>query len=418
MPAIFSLDPLFLGDAGNLEILAIVLAKVVIAFAGLMVSVMLMVWWERKFISDLQNRIGPNRAGPFGILQTLADGIKLFFKEDLIPDQSDRFVFKLAPYLSLVPAFLVFAVVPIGGDFSNGGDGLISVFGNDTYVQLADPHIGILFVLAMSSIAVYGIMLAGWSSGSKYPLLGSVRASAQMVSYEAALGLALVAVLLKTGSLSTTTIVREQAGEGPEFLGLFPMPDWNVIVLGVVPFIIFFIATTAELNRPPFDLVEAEQEIVGGFHTEYSSIRFALFFLAEFMNVVTMSAVMVTLFFGGPAGPDLGVLPAALWGFVWFFAKLFVFLCLFIGLRGTLPRLRYDQLMDLGWKLLIPLALGWVLFLATLDVFSDRGWTSGGERLVVTGVFLAAMLVFAGLLMVAISNGKKARERDGEEVFG
>ena len=417
MQVLSGLDPLFLGDAPNWEIGIIVAIKVVVAFAALMVCVMLMIWWERKFISDMQNRIGPNRAGPFGILQTLADGIKLFFKEDLVPDEADRFVFKIAPYLSLVPAFLVFAVIPVAGDFSSGGDGTVSWFGNETFVQLADPHIGILFVLAMSSVAVYGIMLAGWSSGSKYPLLGSVRASAQMVSYEAALGLALVAVLLKTGSLSTHDIVLTQAGDGPNLFG-WSVPDWNVIVLGAVPFAIFFIASTAELNRPPFDLVEAEQELVGGFHTEYSSIRFALFFLAEFMNVITMSAVMVTLFFGGPAGPDLGVLPGWLWGFVWFFAKLFAFLCVFIWLRATLPRLRYDQLMDLGWKILIPLALGWVLLLATLDVFTDRGQGGRVERFVVTGIFLGALLVLVGLLMFAIQAGKRTRDQEGEEVFG
>jgi NADH-quinone oxidoreductase subunit H len=410
---IAALDPLFLGDAGNLEIVFVVLLKVVVAFAALLVSVMLMIWWERKFIGDMQNRIGPNRAGPFGIFQTLADGTKLFFKEDLIPEQSDPFVFKLAPYLSLVPAFLVFTIIPIAGDFSSDGDGTVSWFGNETFVQVADPHIGILFVLAMSSVAVYGVMLAGWSSGSKYPLLGSVRASAQMVSYEAALGLALVAVLLKTGTLSTHDIALSQAGG----FGLDDLADWGVISTIVVPFVIFFIATTAELNRPPFDLVEAEQELVGGFHTEYSSIRFALFFLAEFMNVITMSAVMVTLFFGGPAGPDLGVFPAWLWGFVWFFTKLFVFLCVFIWMRGTLPRLRYDQLMDLGWKVLIPSALGWVLLIATVDVFDDRGFDTFGERLAVVGIVAGGLLFFSALLLLAIRNGKLTRAEQGEEVF-
>ena len=207
-----------------------------------------------------------------------------------------------------------------------------------------------LLILACSSIAVYGVMLAGWSSGSKYPLLGSVRASAQMVSYEAALGLSVVAVVLLAGSLSTHDIVMTQAGDG--FLGIFPR--WNVIVTGVVPFVIFLIAGTAELNRPPFDLVEAEQELVGGFHTEYSSIRFALFFLAEFMNTVTMSAIIVTLFLGGPAGPTFFG-PDWIWGPVWFLAKLLIFLFMFVWLRATLPRFRYDQLMDLGWKVLIPL---------------------------------------------------------------
>ncbi|MGI9624449.1 MAG: NADH-quinone oxidoreductase subunit NuoH [Acidimicrobiales bacterium] len=411
---VLALDPLFLGDASNWEILWIVLIKVVVAFVALLVSVMLMIWWERKLISDMQNRIGPNRAGPFGILQTLADGIKLFFKEDLVPDQSDRFVFKLAPYLSLVPAFLVFAVIPVGGDFSEGGDGTVTWFGIETYAQVADPHMGVLFVLAMSSIAVYGIMLAGWSSGSKYPLLGSVRASAQMVSYEAALGLALVAVLLKMGSLSTHDIAVSQAGN----FDIDSLSDWGLLATGLVPFVIFFIAVTAELNRPPFDLVEAEQELVGGFHTEYSSLRFALFFLAEFMNVITMSAFMVTLFFGGPAGPDLGVLPAGLWGFVWFFLKLFVFVSVFIWMRATLPRLRYDQLMDLGWKVLIPLALGWVMLLATLDVFADRGQSGFWWRLLVAGVFITGAALLAGLLVAAVRTSARRRERDGEEVFG
>ncbi len=408
------LDPLFLGDASLLEVIFLVILKAVVAFVALLVGVMLMIWWERKFISDMQNRIGPNRAGPFGILQTLADGIKLFFKEDLVPDQADRLVFKLAPYLSLVPAFLVFSVIPVAGDFSEDGDGAVTWFGIETFAQVADPHIGVLFVLAMSSVAVYGIMLAGWSSGSKYPLLGSVRASAQMVSYEAALGLALVAVLLKTGSLSTHDIALAQAGN----FSADALADWGLLATGVVPFVVFFIATTAELNRPPFDLVEAEQELVGGFHTEYSSIRFALFFLAEFMNVITMSAVMVTLFFGGPAGPNLAVLPGWLWGFVWFFLKLFVFLCVFVWLRGTLPRLRYDQLMDLGWKVLIPLSLAWVMLLATLDVFVDRGHDTFGERLAVVGIFLAAMVLLSTLLMLAIRSGRQRREQAGGEVFG
>ena len=340
----FAIDPLLESVDGSAVL--IVLLKVVVAFAALMIAVMAMVWFERKVVARMQNRLGPNVAGPFGILQTLADGVKLFFKEDLLPREADRPVFRLAPYLSLVPAFLVFVVVPLGGDFSNDRHGVVSWFGKETLVQVADPHIGILFVLAMSSMAVYGVMLAGWSSGSKYPLLGSVRAAAQMISYEAALGLSLLAVLLNSGSLSTNEIVSGQAGW-----------NWNLWATGVVPFIVFFIAATAELNRPPFDLVEAEQELVGGFHTEYSSLRFALFFLAEFMNTITMSAVIVTLFLGGPNGPSFGpgwvqaILPT-----VWFLAKLLVFLFVFVWLRGTLPRLRYDQLMDLGWKFLLPFA--------------------------------------------------------------
>ena len=349
-------DPLLNGDI-DLAVVLIVLLKTVVTFAVLMVAVLFMVWFERKVISDMQNRVGPNRAGPWGILQTLADGIKLFFKEDLLPERADRRIFRLAPYLSVVPAFLSFAIVPIGG--------VVSVFGHQTRLQLADPPIGILFLLAMSSVAVYGVMLAGWSSGSKYPLLGSVRASAQMVSYEAALGLVVATVVLVSGSLYTSEIVSSQSGN---------VANWNLIRLGILPFFLFLIAATAELNRPPFDLVEAEQELVGGFHTEYSSIRFALFFLAEFMNTVTMSAIIVTLFLGGPSAPfgigeDLGgVLGDWLLPLFWFVLKLFLFLFTYVWFRATLPRLRYDQLMDLGWKALIPASLAWLLVIAAITV--------------------------------------------------
>ncbi|NNE73381.1 MAG: NADH-quinone oxidoreductase subunit NuoH [Acidimicrobiales bacterium] len=400
-----ALDPLLIDPIGWEEV-GIVSLKVVVAFVLLMITVMFMVWFERKVVSDFQNRIGPNLAGPWGILQTLADGIKLFFKEDLIPEKSDRVVFQLAPYLSLVPAFLVFVIVPVGGNFNDGNGGRVSWFGHETLVQVADPPIGILLFLAMSSLAVYGIMLAGWASGSKYPLLGSVRASAQMVSYEAALGLSVVAVLLQSGSLSTNEIVAGQAAEG--FAGF--IPNWNVIVTGFVPFVIFLIAGTAELNRPPFDLVEAEQELVGGFHTEYSSIRFALFFLAEFMNTVTMSAIIVTLFFGGPAGPIFFGL-TWLWPTIWFLLKLLVFLFIFVWFRATLPRLRYDQLMDLGWKLLIPVALGWVLFLAARNVAQDQDWGTGGLAAVIA-VTLGAFIVGGALLMGAINTARRERLAD------
>ena len=310
---VLAADPLLVGDIGLVEVV-LVLAKVVVAFAFLLVAVMLMIWFERKLLGGMHQRLGPTIAGPFGILQTFADGVKLFFKEDLVPDRSDRFVFKLAPYLSLIPAFLAFAIVPLGGDF-NSRAGEVEWWGRTTYLQVADPPVGILLFLAMSSVAVYGVMLAGWSSGSKYPLLGSVRASAQMVSYEAALGLAVASIVLVTGALSTHDMVVTQAAEG--YFGI--VPRWNVVVTGLVPFIVFAIAGTAELNRPPFDLVEAEQELVGGYHTEYSSIRFALFFLAEFMNTITMSAIIVTLFLGGPSGPALvseigGVGIAWAWG--------------------------------------------------------------------------------------------------------
>ena len=278
-------DPLFTNGV-DLGAVIIVVVKVLVAFGALLVSVMLAIWFERKVISDMQNRVGPNRAGPYGILQTLADGIKLFFKEDLLPDQADRFVFRLAPYLALLPALLIFTIVPVGG--------VVTIAHHTVELQVADPSVGILFLLALSSVSVYGTMLAGWSSGSKYPLLGSIRASAQMISYEAAMGLTIAMVVIVTHSLSTRAIVDSQA------LSFF---HWNIFRLGILPFPLFAVAVTAELNRPPFDLTEGEQELVGGFHTEYSSLRFALFYLAEFMNMITMSAVMVTLFFGGPDGP-------------------------------------------------------------------------------------------------------------------
>jgi NADH-quinone oxidoreductase subunit H len=358
----------------------------------------------------MSNRLGPNRAGPFGILQTLADGVKFFFKEDLIPDRADRAVFILAPFLSMVPAFLTLAVIPLGGVFTEEKQGVVTIAGHQTYLQLADPPIGILLVLVCSAVAVYGVMLAGWSSGSKYPLLGSVRASAQMVSYEAALGLCVVIVVMITGSLSTHDIVMTQAGDG--FFGV--VPRWNLFVTGVVPFIIFVIAGTAELNRPPFDLVEAEQELVGGFHTEYSSIRFALFFLAEFMGVVTMSAIIVTLFLGGPAGPTpFG--PDWAWGPLWLLAKVLVFLVFFVSLRATLPRFRYDQLMDLGWKVLIPLALGWLLVLASLNIARDQGWNALLVAAIAATTGLVAFLLLTGAIRKAQHVRLQELEREGAD---
>ena len=374
---ILAVDPLF-SEGVDGTVVAIVAVKAVVSFAVLLVSVMFMVWFERKLISDMQNRIGPNRAGRWGMLQTFADGIKLFFKEDLLPAEADRRVFRLAPYLALVPAFLTFAIVPVGG--------VITIGDRSTRLQLADPPMGILFLLAMSSLAVYGVMLAGWSSGSKYPLLGSVRASAQMVSYEAALGLSVAAVVLVSESLVTSEIVASQSG-GTLF-------SWNLFRLGFVPFAIFCLAATAELNRPPFDLVEAEQELVGGFHTEYSSLRFALFFLAEFMSTVVMSAVIVTLFLGGPAGPapEGGFLGAVV-PIGWFLAKMSIFLFTYVWLRATLPRLRYDQLMDLGWKRLIPLSLFWLLVLAGMRVDRRYGFAVFAGGLLLGLVMLRALQV-------------------------
>jgi NADH-quinone oxidoreductase subunit H len=381
-------DPLF-AHGVSWAVLIIVVIKVVVAFAALMVSVMLMIWFERKVISDMQARIGPNRAGPWGLLQTLADGTKLFFKEDLMPEQADRVVFKLAPYLALLPAFLAFAIVPVGG--------LVTVAGHTFELQVADPPVGILFLLAMSSVSVYGVMLAGWSSGSKYPLLGSVRASAQMISYEAAMGMSVVMVVLVAGTLSTRGIIDKQATTF--------FTSWNLIRTGVVPFVLFMIAITAELQRPPFDLAEADSELTGGFHTEYSSIRFALFFLAEFMNVITMSAVVVTLFLGGPDGPTPHIYILS-WvvPILWFLGKTLVFLFVYVWLRAALPRLRYDQLMDLGWKVLIPLSLGWVLLVAAVLV---GGWWGGA-------IFLGMIAAFALLVRAVVVGSGRNREAEAE----
>lgn len=398
-------DPLYVGGVGLAEVL-ITLGKVVVTFTFLLIAVMFMVWFERKIIADMQHRIGPNRAGPWGILQTLADGIKLFFKEDLLPDRAERRVFRLAPLLTLVPAFLTFAIIPVGGNFRTG-DGTVSFFGHRTFLQLADPPVGVLFFLAMSAVGIYGLMLAGWSSGSKYPLLGSVRATSQVVSYEAALGLSLASVLLVTGAVSTHEIVAAQTGSG-----IRTITNWAVFTVGFVPAAIFLIAGTAELNRPPFDLVEAEQELVGGFHTEYSSIRFALFFLAEFMNTVTMSALIVTLFLGGPSGPLHFDWAPNLWPFINFFGKLFIFLYVFVWLRGTLPRYRYDQLMDLGWKRLIPLALGWLLLLGAIRLAQDRDW-AGGEVAALIAVALGLIAAF-GLLQLSLRAAARNRAETEE----
>ncbi|MET0832227.1 MAG: NADH-quinone oxidoreductase subunit NuoH [Acidimicrobiia bacterium] len=331
--------------------------RVVLVFGLLLTVTLLVVWFERKVVADMQNRMGPMRAGPFGILQTVADGVKLLFKENITPRKAEVWLYLAAPIAALIPALLIFLVIPIGRPFTLG----------DREVQLVgtDLNIGLLYFLALSSMAVYAAVLAGWSSGSKYPLLGGVRASAQMISYEAAMGLALVPVILFTGTTSVVGIVDAQAGTVFGFLGV-----WNVVL--IPSFIIVFIAGVAETNRAPFDLVEAESEIIG-FHTEYSGFRFALFFLAEYINMFTMSALTVTLFLGGWHGPDFGAPSSISWVFplFWFFAKTTLFLFVFVWVRASLPRMRYDQLMSFGWKRLIPISLLWVM-LATLAVAVRR----------------------------------------------
>jgi len=355
-----AVDPLL--DKVDGGVILIVILKTIVTFAVLLVSVLMVIWYERRLIAWMQSRVGPQEAGPFGLLQSLADGIKAFFKEAMHPDRADPFVYRIAPYLAVVPAFLTFAIIPIGGS--------IRIFHHTTTLQLADPPVGILWMLAMSGIAVYGVMLAGWASGSKYPLLGSVRASAQVISYEAALGLSVGSVILVSGSLSTRDIVAQQATGG---IGGF-LPNWNVIQLAVVPFVIFIIAATAELNRPPFDLTEADSELVAGYMTEYSAIGFAFFYLAEYMGLLNMCAVMITLFLGGPSGPWMPKTAVLRWlmPVVWFLLKELLLVSLYIWARASLPRLRYDQLMDLGWKVLIPLGLFWLLVIAAIK---EGRWT-------------------------------------------
>ena len=340
----------------------IVVGRVLAVFVLLLATTVFNVWLERKTIADMQNRVGPDRAGPFGLLQTVADGLKLFFKEQITPRKVEYGMFVLAPFLAVIPALLLFMVVPFGRP--------VTIAGRVVPLQGAELNVGVLFVLAMSSLAVYAVVLAGWSSGSKYPLLGGVRATAQAISYEAAIGLAIVAVVMFSstragGTLSLSGIVESQTGT---YLGF--IPRWNLFPQ-LVAFIIFFLAIIAETNRAPFDLVEAEQELVGGFHTEYSGMRFAMYQLAEYCNIFSMSAICATLFLGGWDGPTFeGQVPAwvsAVLPIVWFLVKTYAIIFAFFWIRATMPRLRYDQLMQLGWKRLIPAALIW-LVLSTVAI--------------------------------------------------
>ncbi len=331
----------------------LLVGRVVVLFVALLVAVMLVVWLERKFVADMQMRLGPTRAGPFGILITLADGVKLFFKEGITPVTADVPVYLAAPLTSMVPALLAFAVIPFGTG--------VTLFHHRVPFQITDINVGILWILAMGSLAVYGIVLAGWSSGSNYPLLGAIRSTAQMVSYEVGMGLGLVAVLLYSGTVTMTGLVAVQARHF-HVTGLGWLPKWNIF-FQLPAFLLYYSAAIAETNRPPFDLAEAETELVAGYHTEYSGIKFAMFFLAEYMHMITVSAVAVTLFFGGWHGPMFHVAPW-LWPLVWFLLKLVVVIFVFVWIRATLPRFRYDKLMAFGWKVLIPLGLVWILMTA------------------------------------------------------
>lgn len=349
----------------------IVIVRVLMAFVLLLLVTLVNVWAERKAVADFQNRLGPMRAGPFGILQTVADGLKLFFKEGIDPREAERPMYLAAPFLAVLPAFLIFLNIPWGRPFTVGG--------REIALQGVDLNIGLLFILAMSSMAVYAVVLAGWSSGSKYPLLGGIRGTAQAISYEAAMGLSMVSVVMFSatqvpggadGTLMLSELVERQAGTWLGFI-----PRWNIVLLPA--FVIFFISIVAETNRAPFDLVEAEQELTGGYHTEYSGMRFAMFFLAEYVNIFSMSALTATLFLGGWLGPTWeGTLPAFISGAlptVWFLIKTYAIFFIFIWIRATLPRLRYDQLMSLGWKRLIPGALGWLVLSGLVLAFRQFG---------------------------------------------
>ena len=366
--------------------------KVLIVFAFLMLTTLLMIWAERRVIGRMQQRPGPNRAGPFGLLQSLMDGIKLPLKEDIIPRGVDKLLFVLAPAIAAIPAFISFAIIPIGP--------VVSIFGHRTPLQLADLPVAVLLVLAMSSMGVYGIVLAGWSSSSPYSLLGGLRSSAQVISYEIAMGIAFVPVFLYAGSLSTSQIVAAQAHGAPFHLfgAVLHYPSWFAVLL-LPSFVIYAITMVGETNRLPFDLPEGEGELVGGYHTEYSSLKFALFYLAEYISMITVSALATTLFLGGwhPVWP-ISVWSGASsgwWPVLWFLAKLGLFLFLFVWLRGSLPRIRYDQLMKLGWKFLIPAGLAWTLMIATLRVWRRQGG-SIGVYLIAAGIVLVLLALAFG----------------------
>ena len=386
----------------------ITIIKIVAVFAFLVVMTLFAIWYERRVVARMQVRPGPNRVGPFGLLQSLADGLKLAFKEDIMPTLADKAVYFIAPVISTICAFTAFAVMPFGP--------LVSMFGHKTPLQLTDNSVAVLVVLACSAMGVYGIVLGGYASGSTYPLLGGVRSAAQVISYEVAMGLSIVAVFISAGTMSTSGIVAAQAhGSSLNLFGHhFSTPGWNFILIPSV--IIYFVAGVGETNRAPFDLPEAESELVGGFHTEYSSLKFALFFLAEYINMVTVSALCATLFFGGWRAPaPLSFWEGAnsgWWPMLWFTLKLWTFLFVFIWLRGTLPRLRYDQFMTFGWKVLIPAALVWLMLVATVRAMQNEGYGFRDIVLWVVGGVIALLLIS---FVVDIFRDRADERREAEE---
>jgi NADH-quinone oxidoreductase subunit H len=356
----------------------LVLGKALAIFVFLMLNVLVAILLERKILGWMQLRPGPNRVGPWGALQSLADGIKLALKESITPGGVDKFVYFAAPVFSVIPAFTAFAFIPFGPE--------VSVFGHRTPLQLTDLPVAVLFILGLSAIGVYGIVLGGWASGSTYPLLGGVRSTAQVISYEVAMGLSFAAVFLFAGTMSTSEIVAAQDRV------------WYVFLLAP-SFVIYLISMVGETNRAPFDLPEAEGELVAGFHTEYSSLKFAMFMLAEYVNMFTVSSLATAMFFGGWHAPwPLDMWPEAntgWWPVLWFTAKMWTFLFIYFWLRASLPRLRYDQFMALGWKLLIPASLVWVMIAAVIRSARDQGYGPWTPLLVVTSIVFATLLVLS-----------------------
>jgi len=368
----------------------LVLIKVVVLFVVLLVWTIFNVWYERRLVGKMQHRLGPIMNGPFGLGQALADGMKLLIKEDFIPSMVDRVLFVLAPMIAGTAAFTAWAVIPFGGE--------VEIFGVKTYLQLADLPVGVLVLLAVTSVGIYGFVLAGWSSNSPYSLLGGLRSSAQMISYEIAMGLSLVSVFLFAGSMSTHDIVEAQRNEIIFFGQHTTLPSWYGLMM-IPAFVVYVISMVGETNRAPFDLPEAESELVSGYITEYSGFKYAIYFLAEYINMATVSAIATTLFVGGylPFWP-LNLVPGLdnPWlGPIWFAVKVQLFISLFVWLRGTLPRFRYDQFMSLGWKALIPISLGWVALVAPFRGPGNAGLLQGPILYLVVGIVVLALLIFA-----------------------
>ena len=388
----------------------VVVIKVLLIFVFLVVLTLFNIWFERRVVARMQHRVGPNVHGPFGLLQSLADGMKLMFKEDLNPKNVDKLVFIAAPVIASIPAFLTFAVIPFGPEVT------IPFTDTTTRLQLTDLPVSVLYVMAVASIGIYGIVLAGWSSNSTYSLLGGLRSSAQMISYEVAMGLALVAVFLFAGSMSTSEIVaaQSQANEVSLFGVDVPIPGWYAFLL-FPSFLIYVISMVGETNRAPFDLPEAEGELVAGFLTEYSSMKYAMFFLAEYINMATVSALATTLFLGGWYAPwPISLWDGAnsgYWPVLWFVGKLMAFIFLYIWLRGTLPRLRYDQFMKFGWKALIPVSLGWIILVATVRAVGREVEVQRNYLLIAAGVI--ALIAVVSLFLPA-KEDKAAVEPEAE----